>query len=106
MFFAPKNWNQRFENSCSLLYPPEWLAARPQDELYCQLKSNKDIVKNLFDRRCAHLPKMFGPGIRNQQFACFTHSVSANKLKKIKESGIKFQVITGDVDLVRVSLFL
>jgi pimeloyl-ACP methyl ester carboxylesterase len=83
-----------------LVYPPEWLAAKPtsEDPEMVKFDTNKDMVVSMALARIDRSrPQSLGGNI-GQIAACLRHHVSDERLLKIKHSGIPVLVVTGTWD--------
>ena len=87
-------------SAIELVYPPEWLSAKPstEDPEMVKFDTNRDMVVSMALARIDRSrPQTLG-GNLGQMAACLRHYVSDERLLKIKESGIPVLVVTGTWD--------
>lgn len=85
-------------HAITLVYPPEWLLQKPEEEDLQHFETNRDMSISLFLARIERSrPQTLGGNI-GQTAACLRHYVSDQRLEKIKESGIPVLVMTGTWD--------
>ncbi|CAO3637414.1 unnamed protein product [Mucor fragilis] len=83
-----------------IVYPPEWLAAKPtsEDPEMVKFDTNRDMVISMALARIDRSrPQSLG-GNLGQMAACLRHYVSDERLLKIRQSGIPVLVVTGTWD--------
>ncbi|KAI7887700.1 Alpha/Beta hydrolase protein [Mucor mucedo] len=85
-------------HALTLIYPPEWLLSKPEEEDLQHYETNRDMSTALFLARIERSrPQTLGGNI-GQTAACLRHYVSDQRLLKIKEAGIPVLVMTGTWD--------
>ncbi|CEG63070.1 hypothetical protein RMATCC62417_00277 [Rhizopus microsporus] len=89
---------ERISQSLALVYPPQWLAAKPTQIEYEQYQTNQDLSLALQLARMDRSRPQTLWGNMAQMAACMTHHVSEARLQKIRETGIPILVMTGTWD--------
>lgn len=93
-----KDPRDKIGSAITLVYPPEWLAAKPTAPENAHFETNKDMsISVALARLERSRPQTLG-GNLGQMAACLRHYVSDQRLLKIKEAGIPVLVITGTFD--------
>lgn len=85
-------------HALTLVYPPEWLLLKPEEEDLQHFETNREMSISLYLARIERSrPQTLGGNI-GQTAACLRHYVSDQRLLKIKEAGIPVLVMTGTWD--------
>ncbi|KAK4512967.1 uncharacterized protein ATC70_003678 [Mucor velutinosus] len=95
-----KDPKQKIGRAMDIVYPPDWLAAKPtsEDPEMIKYDTNRDMVVSMaLARLDRSRPQTLGGNI-GQLAACLRHYVSDERLLKIKQSGIPVLVVTGTWD--------
>ncbi|GAA5795142.1 hypothetical protein HPULCUR_000495 [Helicostylum pulchrum] len=82
----------------TLVYPPQWLSAKPEDIEYAHFETNRDMFITHYLARLERSRPQTLTGNIGQTAACLSHYVSDARLLKLKESGIPVLVMTGTWD--------
>lgn len=82
----------------TLVYPPKWLAAKPEEAEHAHFETNRDMFISTYLARLERSRPQTLTGNIGQTAACLSHYVSDSRLLKIKESGIPVLVMTGTWD--------
>ncbi|KAI8992286.1 Alpha/Beta hydrolase protein [Pilobolus umbonatus] len=81
-----------------LMFPADWLAAKPDQKVYSQFSTNEEVMLAAALDRIERSGQPTLIGHIGQLAACIFHNVSEKRLKKIKESKIPTLVVTGTWD--------
>lgn len=93
-----KDPKTKIGHALTLVYPPEWLLLKPQEEASQHFETNRDMTVSLFMARIERSrPQTLGGNI-GQTSACLRHYVSDQRLLKIKDAGVPVLVMTGTWD--------
>ncbi|KAG1395768.1 hypothetical protein G6F60_010038 [Rhizopus arrhizus] len=82
----------------SLLYPPQWLSAKPTAIEHASYETNADMSLAQYLARMDRSRPQTLIGHLGQMIAVLTHFVSEARLEKIKSSGVRCLVMTGTWD--------
>lgn len=93
-----KNPEDKISSAITLVYPPEWLDAKPVAPENAHFKTNREMsISVALARLERSRPQTLG-GNLGQMAACLRHYVSDQRLLRIKEKKIPVLVITGTYD--------
>ncbi|KAG1439043.1 hypothetical protein G6F56_012427 [Rhizopus delemar] len=89
---------QKISQGLALVYPPQWLTAKPTQIEYEQYETNEELSLALYLARLDRTRAQTLMGSLSQMLAGLGHHVSDNRLEKIKKSNIPVLVMTGTLD--------